>query len=184
MLDTAGESISAMTARWLAQFEAALTAADWPAVSALFHPECHWRDVLALSWKIQTVSGGAEIVAALKSHLGHAPVSGFETDPARTPPRRVKRAGSDAIEAIFAFETAAGRGAGVLRLVPDAEDGDTFKAWTLLTALDELRGLEERVGLSRPTGEAFARDFHGPNWRDLRAAAEGKLPPSLIDHKK
>ena len=37
--------------------------------------------------------------------------------------------------------------------------------------LDELRGLEERVGLSRPTGGAFARDFHGPNWRDLRAAA-------------
>ena len=182
MLDTAGESISAMTARWLAQFEAALTAADWPGVRALFHPECHWRDVLALSWKIQTVSGAAEIVAALKSHLGRTPVSGFETDPARTPPRHVKRAGSDAIEAIFAFETAAGRGAGVLRLVPDAEDGDKFKAWTLLTALDELRGFEERVGLSRPTGESFARDFHGPNWRDLRdaAAAYRERDPAVL----
>ena len=47
------------------------------------------------------------------------------------------RAGTHAIEAIFRFETAEGRGNGVLRLTPDANDSNTPKAWTLLTALDE-----------------------------------------------
>ena len=49
-------------------------------------------------------------------HAGVAP-SGFRLDPQRTAPRQVTRAGTRAIEAIFCFETAQGRGSGVLRLV-------------------------------------------------------------------
>ncbi len=182
MLDTAEDSISEMTARWLAQFERALLAGDWPGVKALFHPECHWRDVLALSWDIQTMSGADQIVAALKLQIGRARACGFKTDPARTPPRQVTRAGSAAIEAIFAFETADGSGEGVLRLIPDDDDGGKFKAWTLLTALRQLRGFEERVGTSRPTGESYSRDFHGPNWLDLRnsAAAYAARDPAVL----
>src|SRR5260370_7674833 len=81
------------------------------------------------------------------------------------------RAGTNAIEAIFKFETAQGRGSGILRLVPDAGDSNTIKAWTLLTALDELKGFEEQLGISRPRGQAYSRDFRGPNWLDLRKAA-------------
>ena len=40
------------------------------------------------------------------------------------------RAGTDAIEAIFTFETAQGRGSGLLRLIPDAKEGGALKAWT------------------------------------------------------
>jgi putative flavoprotein involved in K+ transport len=83
----------------------------------------------------------------------------------------VTRAGTKAIEAIFTFETAEGRCSGVLRLLPDANDGNTLKAWTLLTALDELKGFEEQVGRSRPKGESYSRDFRGPNWLDLRRSA-------------
>ena len=183
MLDTANDSISEMAARWLAQFERALSAGDWLAVKALFEPECHWRDVLALSWDIQTVSGAELVVAALKSHAGRARPADFKIDVDRTPPRRVTRAGSDAIEAIFAFETADGRGEGVLRFIPGDDDGGSCKAWTLLTALHQLRGFEERVGTSRPTGEAYSRDFHGPNWLDLRnyaAAYDGREPTVLV----
>ena len=82
----------------------------------------------------------------------------FALAPGRTPPRRVTRAGTEAIEAIFRFETAEGRGSGVVRLVPDAADGDAPKAWTLLTALDEIKGHEERLGRARPHGRGlFAR---------------------------
>src|SRR5262249_58895692 len=77
----------------------------------------------------------------------------------------------DAIEAIFGFETAEGRGSGVLRLTSDADDGNTVKAWTLLTALDEIKGREEQLGRSRPQGKAYSRDFSVPNWLDLRKAA-------------
>ena len=183
MPDTVSDSISEMIARWLAQFERVLSAGDWPAVKTLFHPECHWRDVLALTWDIQTVSGADQIVASMKSHIGRARPVGFKIDPERTPPRQVTRAGSDAIEAIFAFESADGPGEGVLRLIPDGDDGGNFKAWTLLTALRQLRGFEVRVGTSRPTGEAYSRDFHGPNWLDLRnsaAAYDGREPTVLV----
>ena len=184
MLDTADNSISDMTVRWLAQFERALSSGDWLAVKALFHPDCHWRDVLALSWDIQTVSGAERVVAALKIYVGRAARPfGFKVDAERTSPRQVTRAGSDAIEAIFAFETADGRGEGVLRFISDDDDGKKYKAWTLLTALRQLRGFEERVGISRPTGEAYSRDFDGPNWLDLRnfaVAYDGREPTVLV----
>src|SRR6185436_11978610 len=45
------------------------------------------------------------------------------------------------------------------------------RAWTFLTALDELSGIEEMVGRSRPKGESYSRDFRGPNWLDLRTSA-------------
>ncbi len=168
MLDIADESLSMTAERWLAVFESAVSDSDWPGVEALFHAESHWRDVLALTWDIETFSGAARILAALKSHAGRARASGFKIDRARTPPRRVTRAGTEAIEAIFSFETATGCGDGVLRLIPDPGDGGKLKAWTLLTALEELRGFEERIGDSRPSGESYSRDFRGPNWLDLR----------------
>ena len=56
-----------------------------------------------------------------------------------------------------------------MRLRPDADN--TAKAWTLLTALDEIKGHEEELGRSRPQGKAYSRDFHGPNWLDNRHAA-------------
>jgi hypothetical protein len=75
------------------------------------------------------------------------------------------------IEAIFTFEATEGRGSGVLRLTPDASHGNAPKAWTLLTALDEIKGHEEHLGKSRPEGKAYSPDFRGPNWFDLRKAA-------------
>jgi cation diffusion facilitator CzcD-associated flavoprotein CzcO len=165
------ETIATFAANWLAQFERALAEPDDALLENLFHPDSHWRDVLALTWRIRTVSGSDAIVSELKSHAGRADPTGFRTDPDRTAPRQVTRAGTDAIEAIFRFETAEGRGSGVLRLTPDANDGNTLKAWTLLTTLDELQGCEERVGRSRPDGKSYSRDFHGPNWLDLRKAA-------------
>ena len=50
-------------------------------------------------------------------------------------------------------------------------DGNKLKAWTLLTALDELKGFEEPLGSTRPRGQSYSRDFRGPNWLDLRKAA-------------
>ena len=182
MVDIAGDSISMTTDRWLAEFERAVSDSDWSGVKALLHPKSHWRDVLALTWDIQTVSGADWILGALKSHIGRARASNFKTDRDRIQPRRVTRAGTDAIEAIFSFETADGRGDGVLRLIPDTNDGDKLKAWTLLTALEELRGFEERIGESRPTGESYSRDFRGPNWFDLRksSAAYADRNPSVL----
>ena len=62
-------------------------------------------------------------------------------------------------------------GSGIIRLIPDADDSNRLKAWTLLTELGELKGFEEQLGVQRPRGNAYSRDFRGPNWLDLRKAA-------------
>ena len=158
------DTIATIANDWLAKFERALAERDDVLLRTLFHPDSYWRDVLALSWHINTVSGRDAIVSELKAHAGRAKPTGFRTDPHRTAPRHVARAGTDAIEAIYRFETAEGRGSGVLRLIPDASDGNTLKAWTLLTALHEIKGFEEQ-------GESYSRDFGGLNWLDLRKSA-------------
>jgi len=182
MPDIASESLLTTADRWLAEFESALANADWTGLAALFHADSHWRDVLALSWQIQTHSGAAHIIEALKSSVATARPHGFRTNRDRTPPRQVTRAGAETLEAIFDFQTADGRGEGVLHLTADAGNGAKPKAWTLLTALDSLRGHEERVGKSRPKGETYSRDFRGPNWLDLRnsAAAYKDRDPAVL----
>ena len=119
------------TESWLAQFERALAKPDDVLLETLFHPDSHWRDVLALTWHIRTVDGRDAILRELKAHVDRARPAGFRTDPDRTAPRTVTRAGPKAIEAIFRFETAEGHGSGIVRLTPDADDRNALKAWTL-----------------------------------------------------
>src|SRR3954451_20710449 len=170
MLDRT-DDVSTAAENWLAQFEDAIAKRDEPLLKSLFHRESYWRDVLALSWNLQTVNGADVLVRELKAHAARVAPSGFRIDPDRAAPRWVTRAGTASIEAIFKFETEEGRGSGILRLIPDASDDNRLKAWTLLTALDELKGFEEQLGSSRPRGQSYSRDFRGPNWLDLRKDA-------------
>jgi putative flavoprotein involved in K+ transport len=170
MLDKT-DDVSVAAESWLARFERALASPDDGALWGLFHPDSFWRDVLALSWNLQTINGADAILNELQARFGPAAPKDFRIDPDRAPPRRVTRAGTSTIEAIFKFETAVGRGSGILRLIPDDSDRDRLKAWTLLTALNELKGYEEQQGVSRPRGHAYSRDFRGPNWLDQRQAA-------------
>ncbi|WP_194456738.1 NAD(P)/FAD-dependent oxidoreductase [Bradyrhizobium sp. CCBAU 53421] len=181
MLDKT-DDISVAADNWLVQFEDALAGPDDVLLKPLVHPESYWRDVLALSWNIQTVNRAFAIVEELPAHARRSTPHDFRIDAERAPPRRVMRAGTHAIEAIFKFETAVGRGHGIVRLIPDAADGDRLKAWTLLTALEELKGFEEQQGHTRPRGQAYSRDFRGPNWLDLRkASAEyGDRDPDVL----
>jgi len=156
---------------WLGRFQEALATGDASRLGALFHRDSYWRDLLALTWEICTVCGADAIVRELKARSTETTPTRFALAPGRTPPRHVTRAGTSAIEAMFQLDTALGRGTGVLRLTLAPGDGTDLRAWTLLTALDEIKGHEERVGRSRPTGQSYARDFRGPNWLDQRRAA-------------
>src|SRR5918992_2965977 len=147
-MEAGAQALVTVTNHWLARFEAALSSRDAARVENLFHPESHWRDVLALTWRIRTVSGAQALAAALLDSA--ASPRGFGVDPNRTPPRHVTRAGTNCIEALFRFETETGQGNGVVRLLADASAEP--RAWTLLTALDELKDHEEHTGRLRPTG--------------------------------
>lgn len=170
MLDRT-QDISAAAQGWLDEIERILGRPDPARLSPIFLADGFWRDVLALSWNLQTLAGRDTIVQQIAALAPKAAPSKFKIAPNRAPPRWVTRAGTNTIEAIFNFETAVGRGSGIVRLIPDPADGDRLKAWTLLTALDELKGFEEQLGTSRPRGQAYSRDFRGPNWLDQRNAA-------------
>ena len=144
---------------------------DPAAVAALFRPDAHWRDVLALGRDIATVSGIAAIEAMLRAT--GAKLRNVRLAPGRTPPRRVRRAGVEVVEAIFAFETDAGLGSGVVRLVPDA---GRLVAWTLVTTLDALHAGPES------TLPDYSREFGGENWLDKRrrAVAYADREPAVV----
>ena len=74
--------------RWLESFEAALQAQDTAAAAELFLPDGLWRDVLAFTWTIQTLSGRPAIEAMLRETL------------ARTKPRTFSFSGKENIAAL------------------------------------------------------------------------------------
>ena len=163
--------------QWLANFEAALQANDADAAAKLFHADGLWRDVLAFTWTIETMSGRAAIAATLRETLARTAPQNFHIPAKRTPPRWVTRAGTEAIEALFAFETAFGRGAGVLRLTPDSSG---LRAWTIVTTLEDLRGHEEAFRV-RPEPDS-TRDFGAENWTDRlsKARAYDDRDPAVL----
>jgi len=175
--DTAHGNHAVQAGDWLARFSRALT--DGADLADLFLPACFWRDVLALTWRIDTLSDEqARVQLQDAAHKGGLRILGLS--PGRTPPRRVTRAGEACIEALFDLETAQGSGCGVVRLCQDV-DGQ-WKGWTLLTALQDLNGFEEALNGRRPQVSAESRDFRGPNWLDRRQADQGYADrdPSVI----
>jgi cation diffusion facilitator CzcD-associated flavoprotein CzcO len=154
-----------VAARWLAAFAKALSAHDAAAAASLFVPDGHWRDVLAFTWDIGTKTGRSAIEAALRPTLSRARAVDFRIPPSRTPPRSARRAGTDCIETIFEFDTAFGHGNAVVRLV---EAGGMWRAWTLLTTLEELHGWPDGRPREVSDAERYSRDFGGDNWLDQR----------------
>ena len=109
---------------------------DAAAAAAHFAVNGHWRDVLAFTWRLQTESGVAAIEAAMAPTLAQTRPTNFHIPVERSAPRRVRRAGTDCMEAIFEFETDFGRANGVVRLVEDPVDG----AWRAWDAAHHARG--------------------------------------------
>jgi putative flavoprotein involved in K+ transport len=166
---------------WLAAFEKALASHDKAQIGALFHEDCHWRDVLAFTWHLTPLRGRDSVAARLATEQLRTGAHGFHLPPQRRQPRKVKRLGIESVEAIYEFKTSEGQGAGIIRLSPDA-DG-TMKSWLLSTTLESLDGHEEKIGANRPTGAAYSRNFGGDNWADVRRKAtayEDREPTVLV----
>ena len=105
-----------------------------PRASAPFHKDCHWRDVLAFTWRLTPVAGRDDVATRLAEQKRTA-ACGFHLPTGRKPPRNVKRLGSDSVGAIFKFKTAFGRGAGIISLSPAWDASDAMKAWLISTTL-------------------------------------------------
>ena len=60
MLNRADDALFRTVSRWLAEFEKALSGSNGASLEALFLPDSHWRDLLAFTWRVQTVSGAGK----------------------------------------------------------------------------------------------------------------------------
>jgi putative flavoprotein involved in K+ transport len=139
---------------WLASFDDALTAGDPAAAAALFLEDSYWRDLVAFTWNLKTVEGPDGVEAMLSETLAGAKPRAWRVTEPPTEEEGV-------VTAWLEFDTEVGRGNGLVRL----KDG---KAWTLLTALSELKGHEEPAGPGRPMGAEHGANPDRETWLEQR----------------
>ena len=124
--------------KWLSVFGQALKRGDAESAALMFAKESYWRDLLAFTWNIKTAEGRDAIAAMLETTLASARPENWRLDGEASEADGVT-------EGWFTFETHVARGHGHLRLKGD-------KCWTLLTAMTELKGHEEKAGPTREKG--------------------------------
>jgi putative flavoprotein involved in K+ transport len=164
-LDTPTHAPTQRAERWLHDFEEALRARDVVRAAGMFAENSFWRDLISFSWNITTVENRDGVTELLGETLDRTDPTSFsleepadETDGVTT--------------AWFLFESAVGRGRGLLRLLE--EDGDP-KAWTFLTTLYELKGFEEPRGVARPMGAEHGANKERLTWLERREREEADL---------
>ena len=152
-----------LVARVLAAFGDALTRGDIAAARTMFVDDCYWRDLVSFTWNIATCEGQDQIGAMLVAQL------------AQTAPSNWHLAEGEAVAdeggittAWIGFDTATGRGYGMIRLRGD-------KIWTLLTTLVELKGYEEPKGFARAMGAKHGAGKNRSTWKEDRDAEDRSL---------
>src|SRR3954471_5583463 len=151
----AASPAAAAAARWVSDFQGALSTRDIERATDMFATTSYWRDLVAFTWNITTVEGRDGVADLLRATLEN-------TDPTGFTPTEEPTETDGVIEAWLEFETAVGRGSGHLRL----KDG---KAWTLLTTLDELKGFEEPTSERRPRGVEHGVHPNRKSWSEERS---------------
>ena len=159
-----GTDASTAVESWLDAFDSALGSGDVDAATGLFTEDGLWRDLVAFTWNIKTVEGHDQIADMLRATLSRVQPKGWSlSEPATGEP--------GAEEAWIDFETAEARGFGHLRL----QDG---KAFTLLTTMVELKGLEEPLGHRREKGVAHEITKGRRSWLERKTEADAALGDS------
>jgi len=147
--------------RWLARFGDALKRKDAEGATALFAKESYWRDLVAFTWNIKTAEGRPAITEMLKATIPAVKPREFELKGEATETDGVT-------DGWFTFETAAARGEGHIRLKGS-------KCWTLLTAMAELKGHEEKAGKTRDKGVEHGVHPERRTWLERKSADEAEL---------
>ena len=143
--------------KWLQSFHlllnSSLVGSD---TSGLFLHNACWRDLLCLKWDFHTLQGpdavakyvddfvttGRSIKISLDKSVDHRA-------PAYVPLDAENKV--SCLQAWFTIETDIGEGRGIVKLVRD-DDGQ-WKAYTVFTTLEELKGHEELIKERRPAGK-------------------------------
>ncbi|KAL1856606.1 hypothetical protein Plec18170_003575 [Paecilomyces lecythidis] len=157
---------------WLSRLEVIMTLGEFSRLTEIFNEDSWWRDIVALQWDFRTLHGRQRIEDFLRENQQLAPFSSFrlQDDGHFQPKLEIvkKDTGFAWISSLFHFETRIGRGSGVLRLT-QAKPGE-WKAFSVYTTLQELKGFEEPLGQRRAYGtlESMPGGFAKGTWLERR----------------
>jgi putative flavoprotein involved in K+ transport len=164
-LDAPPRTPARRAADWFTALEDAFRARDVERAAGLFARTSFWRDLVAFTWNITTVEDRAGVTGLLTATLDRTDPSGFAVS-------EEPEEADGVTTAWFTFQTAVGRGRGLVRLVE--EDGQP-RAWTFLTTLYELTGHEEPRGPARPKGAEHGVNRQRETWAERRAREDAEL---------
>ena len=152
---------------WTDALLTAARAGDEGAIAGLFLADSWWRDLLTVTWDLRSFHGRDAIAAAMVAHGAGATLLRLEPRADEPPTLDASSPLGASVEAFLLVQTPTAVGSAVLRL-RDTGDGG-WKAWTLLTATDELTGHEARTTGRRPQGNDVHESGAGA-WHLQRAA--------------
>ncbi|KAL8836109.1 MAG: hypothetical protein Q9170_003057, partial [Blastenia crenularia] len=176
-----------IAAAWVKAFNELLGAQE-NETGKLFLEDSFWRDLLCSTWDFHTFHGLPKISSALKPEAKQCRLKKLTLD-SSSDVRKPSVAAIDfegSVQGVRAFlmvETDIGRGRGLVKLVQDAKDEGIWKAFTLFTTLEELKGFEESTFARRPTGVEHGSHPGRLNWqqrRDAEANCEGEFEPTVV----
>ena len=175
-----------VASEWVSSLNKALTDQDYEAINQLFLPGSCWRDQLGLSWDYHTFRGPENIISFLKSSLNGSRIKSIEVDDGSSlhAPQVSAADYSGKVNGVASFlkiETDVGRGPGIVRLLQD--HNGVWKAFTLFTAMHELKGHGEMINNNRPHGVDHGGKPGRKNWQERRTAMEnfeGDIEPIVL----
>ncbi|THH13752.1 hypothetical protein EW146_g6504 [Bondarzewia mesenterica] len=165
--------VESVSSTWLLGLSTVLSAQDYSKLDDLLIPSATWKDILALTWDFRSVYTLSSIRTMLSARVDlhklsiraltdeeHAEAHGTYKPVLARPFPDVAW-----IQFGFAVETGIGHGIGVARLVPTANAA--WKAWSVFTSIDNLKGFPEQVrGDIRLSVLIFGADV---DWAERRA---------------
>lgn len=152
---------------WVDSLNKVLTGQKYEELSRLFLNGSCWRDQLGLSWDYHTFNGPKRIISFLKSGPKGCRITKISIDDSSTihSPHISAVDYNGKVNGVGSFlkiETDVGRGPGIVRLLQDGDEN--WKAFTLFTAMHELKGHEETVRSNRPAGVDHGGKPGRKNW--------------------
>ncbi|WP_198084941.1 FAD-dependent oxidoreductase [Variovorax sp. E3] len=169
-------------ASWIQEFNGAMDSGDLGRVAALFAEDGYWRDLLALTWDIQTFKGREAIEFALAKYQVACGMTALRITGSATS-GVLGMEGPKTMESFLSFETKLAMCKGYVRLIESKASPGRWVAVTLLSSMQSLKSNPEPSIHNRSREHGSGGNRARENWLDRRKATvafEDRDPDVLI----
>ncbi|CAF9910031.1 hypothetical protein IMSHALPRED_008534 [Imshaugia aleurites] len=138
-----------------------------------------------MTWDFHTLQGPEQITNFIESSSEDKRIIIISLDKSATHkmPQVASFGHLKVVQAFLNIETSIGRGVGLVRLISDIDDGGRWKAFTLFTTLQQIKGYEEDILNRRPRGADGDFEDGSQDWKDRLVAQqnfEGGSEPTIL----